>query len=91
MTKNAESGFLLDRESWDRMDTYGMGPQKKIFPPRDVSYSGLIFPEQTILQYPELDTFGSEIGLTEVQKHQIQAHITVASVANKIELERCQT
>ena len=72
------------------MDSYGMGPQRKIFPPRDVSYSGLIFPEQTILQYPELEAFGPEIGLTEVQICMIQAHIKAASVANKIAMEQCQ-
>ena len=64
LTKIAESGFLLDRSSWGTMDTYGMGPQRKIFPPRDVSYSGLIFPEQDFLQMPELESFGPEIGLS---------------------------
>ena len=90
LTKFAESGFLLDRSSWGTMDTYGMRPQRKIFPPRDVSYSGLIFPEKDFLQYPELETFSSEIGLTEDQIHRIQARIKAASVANKIALEQCQ-
>ena len=86
LTKYVESGFLLDRESWDTMDTYGMGPQKKIFPPRDVSYLGPIFPEQTILQYPDLSGFG----LTEEQHSQILSRLKAASVANRVEVERCQ-
>ena len=69
------------------MDTYGMGPQRKIFPPRDVSYLGPIFPEQDILQFPELKTFGPEIGLTEDKIRMIQACINVASVANRIAME----
>ena len=90
LTKLGESGFLLDRCSWGTMDTYGMGPQRKIFPPRDVSYSGPIFPEPDFLQYPELENFGSEIGLTVDQIRKVQGRINEVTVANRIALERCQ-
>merc|ERR1712112_720614 len=68
------------------MDTYGMGPQRKIFLPRNPSYLGPIFPEQLVLQYPDLHGFG----LTEEQHSQIMARLKAASVVNRVEMERCQ-
>ena len=51
-----------------------------------VCYLGPIFPEQPVLQYPDLHGFG----LTEEQHSQIMAHLKVASVVNRVEVERCQ-
>ena len=90
LTKFAESGFLLDRSSWGTMDTYGMGPQRNIFPPRDISYSGLIFPEQDFLQMPEPESFGPDLGLSGDQTRMLQAHFKAASIANRFAMEQYQ-
>ena len=64
VTKDTIGGFLLNRGSWPTKDSYGMGPEKMIVPPRDISYSGHTFPLQTKLTSPDLSDVP---GLTEQQ------------------------
>ena len=68
------------------MDSYGMGLQRMIVPPRDVSYSGPIFPEQTVLVSPDL----SDLSLTEEQRSLIQTRLKTAAEAKRVEVERTQ-
>ena len=52
LTKFTSVGFLLSGDSWGTMDTHGMGPERMIVAPREVSFKGYIFPERTVLTTP---------------------------------------
>ena len=54
LTKFTSVGFLLSGDSWETMDTHGMGPERMIVAPRKISFKGYIFSEGTVLITPDM-------------------------------------